>query len=188
MGPRPISWGSAAAAAASPPPLIWTTAVVLEEGVREQVTDGFVHTVSTPPSITTGPRGTQQVRCRCPNLKGMSWAQTHRADVVLKIVLLSHAFNFSMLLVDVTLHLRRIFPCRQGYNICNSTTLGDKSWCQTAFVNSIDDFCVSGTPHAPRLRRTRRHLPQLPSLLRRVLYLTTSYFSPTAPALGRTHC
>ncbi|KAI0056579.1 hypothetical protein BV25DRAFT_1813774 [Artomyces pyxidatus] len=29
-----------------------------------------------------------------------------------------------------------------GYNICNSTTEGPDSKCQTSFVNSIDDFCL----------------------------------------------
>ncbi|KAK9895793.1 hypothetical protein P389DRAFT_160386 [Cystobasidium minutum MCA 4210] len=35
---------------------------------------------------------------------------------------------------------------QQGYNLCNSTTLGPDSWCQTGFVNSIDDFCLWGAP------------------------------------------
>lgn len=35
---------------------------------------------------------------------------------------------------------------QQGYNICNSTTLGSSSWCQTGWVNSIDDFCLWGSP------------------------------------------
>jgi len=35
-----------------------------------------------------------------------------------------------------------------GYNICNSTTEGRNSLCQTAFVNSIDDFCLWGPPVA----------------------------------------
>jgi hypothetical protein len=29
-----------------------------------------------------------------------------------------------------------------GYNLCNSTTEGTNSLCQTSFVNSIDDFCL----------------------------------------------
>ncbi|KAK7042930.1 hypothetical protein VNI00_008666 [Paramarasmius palmivorus] len=29
-----------------------------------------------------------------------------------------------------------------GYNLCNSTTEGQKSLCQTSFINSIDDFCL----------------------------------------------
>ncbi|KAF4564641.1 hypothetical protein EYR40_010808 [Pleurotus pulmonarius] len=31
-----------------------------------------------------------------------------------------------------------------GYNICNSTTQGQESLCQTSFINSIDDFCIWG--------------------------------------------
>ena len=31
-------------------------------------------------------------------------------------------------------------------NICNSTTEGQSSKCQTAFINSIDDWCVWGPP------------------------------------------
>ncbi|CAG7854996.1 SubName: Full=Uncharacterized protein {ECO:0000313/EMBL:CCA70589.1} [Serendipita indica DSM 11827] len=33
-----------------------------------------------------------------------------------------------------------------GYNICNSTTQGQESLCQTAIINSIDDFCLWGPP------------------------------------------
>ncbi|KAG9005478.1 hypothetical protein FRB90_010381 [Tulasnella sp. 427] len=33
-----------------------------------------------------------------------------------------------------------------GYNICNSTTEGPTSNCQTAIINSIDDFCIWGPP------------------------------------------
>lgn len=31
-----------------------------------------------------------------------------------------------------------------GYNLCNSTTQGPTSLCQTAVINSIDDFCLWG--------------------------------------------
>lgn len=33
-----------------------------------------------------------------------------------------------------------------GYNICNSTTEGPTSNCQTAYINSADDWCVWGPP------------------------------------------
>ncbi|CUA74426.1 hypothetical protein RSOLAG22IIIB_05535 [Rhizoctonia solani] len=33
-----------------------------------------------------------------------------------------------------------------GFNLCNSTTENQQSNCQTAMVNSIDDFCVWGPP------------------------------------------
>jgi len=35
---------------------------------------------------------------------------------------------------------------QSGYNICNSTTEGPKSLCQTMFLNSIGDFCLWGSP------------------------------------------
>ncbi|KIM81611.1 hypothetical protein PILCRDRAFT_821384 [Piloderma croceum F 1598] len=35
---------------------------------------------------------------------------------------------------------------QSGYNICNSTTEGSKSLCQTMFLNSIEDFCLWGSP------------------------------------------
>ncbi|KAF9007179.1 hypothetical protein BDQ17DRAFT_1398614 [Cyathus striatus] len=35
---------------------------------------------------------------------------------------------------------------QHGYNICNSTTEGQDSLCQTSFVNSIEDFCLWGPP------------------------------------------
>jgi hypothetical protein len=33
-----------------------------------------------------------------------------------------------------------------GYNQCNSTTEGQKSLCQTSFLNSLDDFCLWAPP------------------------------------------
>ena len=33
-----------------------------------------------------------------------------------------------------------------GYNLCNGTTEGPESKCQTAFVNSLEDFCLWGAP------------------------------------------
>jgi hypothetical protein len=38
---------------------------------------------------------------------------------------------------------------QQGYNICNSTTEGPNSLCQTMFVDSIDDFCLWAPPTGP---------------------------------------
>jgi len=35
---------------------------------------------------------------------------------------------------------------QQGYNLCNSTTLGQDSFCQTAIFNSVEDFCIWGAP------------------------------------------
>ncbi|KZV90598.1 hypothetical protein EXIGLDRAFT_770653 [Exidia glandulosa HHB12029] len=35
-----------------------------------------------------------------------------------------------------------------GYNRCNSTTEGQSSLCQTAIINSLDDFCLWGPPKA----------------------------------------
>lgn len=39
---------------------------------------------------------------------------------------------------------------QQGYNICNATTEGPNSLCQTAVINGIDDFCLWGpaTPNS----------------------------------------
>ncbi|KIY44285.1 hypothetical protein FISHEDRAFT_51992 [Fistulina hepatica ATCC 64428] len=31
---------------------------------------------------------------------------------------------------------------QSGYNLCNSTTEGQNSMCQTSFLNSLDDFCL----------------------------------------------
>ncbi|TFK98552.1 hypothetical protein BDV98DRAFT_512086 [Pterulicium gracile] len=36
---------------------------------------------------------------------------------------------------------------QSGYNLCNSTTEGQDSLCQTGFFNSIDDFCIWAPPH-----------------------------------------
>ncbi|PVG04693.1 hypothetical protein CPB86DRAFT_831363 [Serendipita vermifera] len=38
-----------------------------------------------------------------------------------------------------------------GYNICNSTTENQESLCQTAIINSIDDFCLWGPPEPDSL-------------------------------------
>ncbi|KAI5476721.1 macrophage activating glycoprotein, partial [Pseudohyphozyma bogoriensis] len=35
---------------------------------------------------------------------------------------------------------------QSGYNLCNSTTEGPDSQCQTAIINTIDDFCLWGAP------------------------------------------
>jgi len=37
---------------------------------------------------------------------------------------------------------------QSGYNICNSSTEGPQSQCQTMFINSITDFCLWGSPKA----------------------------------------
>ncbi|KAL5521777.1 hypothetical protein ACEPAF_2525 [Sanghuangporus sanghuang] len=38
-----------------------------------------------------------------------------------------------------------------GYNICNSTTEGQDSLCQTMFLNHLDDFCLWGPPEPDSL-------------------------------------
>ncbi|KIP07807.1 hypothetical protein PHLGIDRAFT_19089 [Phlebiopsis gigantea 11061_1 CR5-6] len=38
---------------------------------------------------------------------------------------------------------------QSGYNICNSTTEGQSSMCQTAFINAVDDWCVWAPPTGP---------------------------------------
>ncbi|KAI0955556.1 hypothetical protein AcV7_006190 [Taiwanofungus camphoratus] len=35
---------------------------------------------------------------------------------------------------------------QEGYNICNSTTQNQESWCQTLLVNGIDDWCLWSSP------------------------------------------
>jgi len=42
--------------------------------------------------------------------------------------------------VDTDTHLIR--GVQSGYNICNYTTEGPESQCQTAHFNSIEDFCI----------------------------------------------
>ncbi|KAJ8073560.1 hypothetical protein PM082_011838 [Marasmius tenuissimus] len=46
--------------------------------------------------------------------------------------------------VDTDVGLER--GVQYGYNICNSTTVGPESKCQTAIINSVDDFCLWGPP------------------------------------------
>ncbi|KAJ6590587.1 hypothetical protein DFH09DRAFT_976011, partial [Mycena vulgaris] len=40
---------------------------------------------------------------------------------------------------------------QSGYNLCNSTTEGQTSLCQTSFLNSLDDFCLWAPPKANSL-------------------------------------
>ncbi|OBZ66243.1 hypothetical protein A0H81_13913 [Grifola frondosa] len=37
---------------------------------------------------------------------------------------------------------------QSGYNLCNSTTEGPNSLCQTSFLNHLDDFCLWSSPTA----------------------------------------
>jgi len=46
-----------------------------------------------------------------------------------------------------------------GYNICNSTTEGPTSLCQTSWLNSLDDFCLWGPPD------TGRHVGDIEGLM-----------------------
>ncbi|KAF8499928.1 hypothetical protein JB92DRAFT_2980797 [Gautieria morchelliformis] len=59
--------------------------------------------------------------------------------------LASKHFEYTALpyMVDTTNGPRGI---QTGYNLCNSTTEGPSSLCQTATVNSLDDFCIWGPP------------------------------------------
>ncbi|THU95447.1 hypothetical protein K435DRAFT_778991 [Dendrothele bispora CBS 962.96] len=41
-----------------------------------------------------------------------------------------------------------------GYNICNSTTEGQTSMCQTAYVNHLDDFCLFAPPKEATIGET----------------------------------
>ncbi|KAK7462451.1 hypothetical protein VKT23_008050 [Stygiomarasmius scandens] len=43
---------------------------------------------------------------------------------------------------------------QHGYNICNSTTEGQDSMCQTAFVNHLDDFCLWAPPELATIGET----------------------------------
>lgn len=63
------------------------------------------------------------------------------------IPLASKHFDYTSLpyMVDTNNGPRGI---QTGYNLCNSTTEGSSSLCQTAIVNSLDDFCIWG-PQKP---------------------------------------
>lgn len=49
-------------------------------------------------------------------------------------------FLFQPYKVDTDTNLIR--GTQLGYNICNSTTEGQDSLCQTSFLNHLDDFCL----------------------------------------------
>ncbi|EJD40736.1 hypothetical protein AURDEDRAFT_115776 [Auricularia subglabra TFB-10046 SS5] len=60
-------------------------------------------------------------------------------------VLVGKAFPYDKLPYRVdTLETER--GTQTGYNICNSTTEGQSSLCQTLIVNSLKDFCLWGPP------------------------------------------
>lgn len=56
--------------------------------------------------------------------------------------LVSRRFAFDQLPYQVTGDNGGIRGPQSGYNICNSTTEGSSSKCQTLIMNSLDDFCL----------------------------------------------
>ena len=60
--------------------------------------------------------------------------------------LASKKFTYPNLPYQVTGDQGGIRGPQAGYNICNSTTEGPQSLCQTAMVNSLKDFCMWSSP------------------------------------------
>lgn len=59
--------------------------------------------------------------------------------------LTQYNFNYPNLPYQVNPYVYLRGP-QTGYNLCNSTTAGPSSMCQTGLVNSISDFCLWGSP------------------------------------------
>ncbi|KAH8798400.1 hypothetical protein DL96DRAFT_1509396 [Flagelloscypha sp. PMI_526] len=59
-----------------------------------------------------------------------------------KVPLSKKKFEYNNLPYKVDTDVGLVRGEQAGYNICNSTTQNQDSLCQTAIVNSIDDFCI----------------------------------------------
>jgi hypothetical protein len=64
--------------------------------------------------------------------------------------LASHTYTYTALPYQVDTSDGERGP-QQGYNLCNSTTQNQNSLCQTAIINSLDDFCLWGPATANSL-------------------------------------
>ncbi|PVF94361.1 hypothetical protein CPB86DRAFT_682410, partial [Serendipita vermifera] len=60
-----------------------------------------------------------------------------------RVPLASQSFEYTNLPYQVDPYPSERGP-QHGYNICNSTTENQESLCQTAIINSLDDFCLWG--------------------------------------------
>ncbi|KAG2003663.1 hypothetical protein CC2G_004252 [Coprinopsis cinerea AmutBmut pab1-1] len=77
---------------------------------------------------------------------GASVATAQELPTIPDVAHASKLFEFADIpyKVDTDTHLAR--GPQAGYNICNSTTEGPTSMCQTMHFNGIDDFCLWGPP------------------------------------------
>lgn len=60
--------------------------------------------------------------------------------------LASKKFTYPNIPYQVTGDQGGIRGPQSGYNLCNSTTEGSQSMCQTAFLNNVADFCMWSSP------------------------------------------
>ncbi|KIM40809.1 hypothetical protein M413DRAFT_446180 [Hebeloma cylindrosporum] len=58
------------------------------------------------------------------------------------VPLVNKRFNYTNLPYKVDTDVGLVRGDQLGYNICNSTTEGAASLCQTLIINSLDDFCL----------------------------------------------
>ncbi|RXW21705.1 hypothetical protein EST38_g4149 [Candolleomyces aberdarensis] len=64
------------------------------------------------------------------------------------VPLVEKRFAWDQLPYKVDTDVGLIRGVQVGYNRCNSTTEGASSLCQTAYINSLDDFCLWAPPEA----------------------------------------
>lgn len=62
------------------------------------------------------------------------------------VPLVDKRFEYAELPYKIDTDVGLIRGEQAGYNICNSTTEGPTSMCQTAMINSLDDFCFWAPP------------------------------------------
>ncbi|KAF9812134.1 hypothetical protein IEO21_06367 [Rhodonia placenta] len=73
----------------------------------------------------------------------LSGAQAQTTTSIVPLVDHTYAYSDLPYQVEPTGDIR---GNQEGYNICNSTTENQQSWCQTLIVNTIDDFCLWSSP------------------------------------------
>ncbi|KZP14013.1 hypothetical protein FIBSPDRAFT_797146 [Athelia psychrophila] len=103
----------------------------------------FVPVLAEDPSITAAPLAKRTPTSHHDLAKRQSAAATYETTSPLPLTQYSYPYN--AIPEQVNPYAIGRGP-QSGYNVCNSTTEGAASECQTMVVNSLNDFCVWGSP------------------------------------------
>ncbi|KAJ1304385.1 hypothetical protein OPQ81_005536 [Rhizoctonia solani] len=113
-------------------PVVMSSKVAILLGASLAVTSVFAQSGSVSSAATTAPANTV--------------TQAPPASSTPFTPLASKRFEYTALPYKADTDTGGERGAQYGYNICNSTTEGPTSRCQTAMINSIDDFCLWGPP------------------------------------------